>query len=245
MRDRDEQGLPSGPGGCPAGGGSGNADAAPLLPFAPDCVIGTFVQRQKRFSVELRLDGAPVWVHSNNSGSMLGLTRPGAPVLASPAANPARKLKYTQECVWLAESAVPGPPLSSSNPPGPVPGGPGFWVGVNTSVPNRMLEVLETSLLNAEEIRTACRCAAEAGVDFVKTSTGRAGAPALSHIRIMREALPAHVGIKFSGFGTLNAPELALWAFFLGADVLGSPCGDVVVDVLSSGYAEVGMLAGS
>lgn len=99
MRDRDEQGLPSGPGGCPAGGGFGNADAAPLLPFAPDCVIGTFVQRQKRFSVELRLDGAPVWVHSNNSGSMLGLTRPGAPVLASPAANPARKLKYTQECV--------------------------------------------------------------------------------------------------------------------------------------------------
>ena len=105
--------------------------------------------------------------------------------------------------------------------------------------------ILETSLLNAEEIRTACRCAAEAGVDFVKTSTGRAGAPALSHIRIMREALPAHVGIKFSGFGTLNAPELALWALFLGADVLGSPCGDVVVDVLSSGYAEVGMLAGS
>ena len=97
--------------------------------------------------------------------------------------------------------------------------------------------ILETSLLNAEEIRTACRCAAEAGVDFVKTSTGRAGAPALSHIRI--------VGIKFSGFGTLNAPELALWALFLGADVLGSPCGDVVVDVLSSGYAEVGMLAGS
>ena len=93
MRDRDEQGLPSGPGGCPAGEGSGNADAVPLLPFAPDCVIGKIVQRQKRFSVELCLDGAPVWVHSNNSGSMLGLTRPGAPVLASPAANPARKLK--------------------------------------------------------------------------------------------------------------------------------------------------------
>ena len=49
--------------------------------------------------------------------------------------------------------------------------------------------ILETSLLNAEEIRTACRCAAEAGVDFVKTSTGRAGAPALSHIRIMRDLM--------------------------------------------------------
>ena len=101
--------------------------------------------------------------------------------------------------------------------------------------------ILETSLLDAEEIRTACRCAAEAGVDYVKTSTGRAGAPALSHIRVMREALPEGVGVKFSGFGTLNAPELALWAFFLGADVLGSPCGNVIVDTLASGYAEVGM----
>ena len=100
--------------------------------------------------------------------------------------------------------------------------------------------ILETSLLDAE-IRTACRCAAEAGVDYVKTSTGRAGAPALSHIRVMREALPEGVGVKFSGFGTLNAPELALWAFFLGADVLGSPCGNVLVDTLASGYAEVGM----
>lgn len=71
MRDRDEQGLPSGRAAVRPGEGSGNADAAPLLPFAPDCVIGTFVQRQKRFSVELCLDGAPVWVHSNNSGSML------------------------------------------------------------------------------------------------------------------------------------------------------------------------------
>ena len=105
--------------------------------------------------------------------------------------------------------------------------------------------IIETCLLTDDEKRTACRLAEKAGADFVKTSTGRAGASALSHIRIMREALPAHVGIKFSGFGTLNAPELALWAFFLGADVLGSPCGDVVVDVLSSGYAEVGMLAGS
>ena len=101
--------------------------------------------------------------------------------------------------------------------------------------------ILETSLLSPEEIRAACQCAVEAGVNYVKTSTGRAGAPALSHIRIMREALTNTVGIKFSGFGTLNAPELALWAFFLGADVLGSPCGDVIVDHLSSDYAEVSM----
>ena len=110
---------------------------APLLPLPQDCVVGSFVQRRKRFSVELALNGEPLWVHSNNSGSMLGLTLPGCPVLASPAANPNRKLKYTQECVWLAQTATPENqgivPLSRQS-------ACGFWVGVNTSVPNRMLE---------------------------------------------------------------------------------------------------------
>lgn len=126
---------------------NGHRPTDPLLPFPPECVIGAFVQRRKRFSVELRLNGEQLWVHSNNSGSMLGLTRPGALVLASPAANPARKLKYTQECVWLAERAAPQGPAPelrhvAHDGMGQAhePGGRGFWVGVNTSVPNRMLE---------------------------------------------------------------------------------------------------------
>lgn len=111
------------------------ATRPPLLPMPQGCVIGSFVQRRKRFSVELRLNGEELWVHSNNSGSMLGLTRPGTPVLASPAANPARKLKYTQECVWLPQTAMPAAPAASD--PCALPG---FWVGVNTNIPNRMLE---------------------------------------------------------------------------------------------------------
>ena len=59
---------------------------APLLPLPQDCVVGSFVQRRKRFSVELALNGEPLWVHSNNSGSMLGLTLPGSPVLVDLAA---------------------------------------------------------------------------------------------------------------------------------------------------------------
>jgi sugar fermentation stimulation protein A len=125
----------------------------PLLPLPSGCLLGAFVQRRNRFSVEIRTAQGSVWIHSNNSGSMLGLTRPGAPVLASPAANPARKLKYTQECVWLAQTAVPQRPGAEGGPQART-GAPaaalalptghcrdsGFWVGVNTSVPNRMLE---------------------------------------------------------------------------------------------------------
>ena len=114
----------------------------PLLPLPPHCVEAAFVQRRKRFSVLLQHQGADLWVHSNNSGSMLGLCQPGAPVLASPASNPDRKLKYTQECVWLAQRAVPDPQQQQPQPPQPgvQPSARGFWVGVNTSTPNRMLE---------------------------------------------------------------------------------------------------------
>ena len=136
-------------GGLPA-----PASTAPLLPLPPHCIVAAFVARRKRFSVLLQHQGADLWVHSNNSGSMLGLCLPGAPVLASPASNPDRKLKYTQECVWLAHRAVPevveSAHESGAHEPGPhepgahESGAPspasGFWVGVNTSTPNRMLE---------------------------------------------------------------------------------------------------------
>ena len=118
------------------------APLPPLLPLPPHCVVAAFVQRRKRFSVLLQHQGADLWVHSNNSGSMLGLCQPGAPVLVSPASNPNRKLKYTQECVWLAQRAVPEPQQQQPQPPQPgvQPAARGFWVGVNTSTPNRMLE---------------------------------------------------------------------------------------------------------
>lgn len=121
-----------------------SASTPPLLPLPPHCIVAAFVARRKRFSVLLQHQGADLWVHSNNSGSMLGLCLPGAPVLASPASNPDRKLKYTQECVWLARRAVPelventhesGAYESGAHSPAS-----GFWVGVNTSTPNRMLE---------------------------------------------------------------------------------------------------------
>ena len=124
-----------------AGSNPPAATAAPLLPLPPHCVEAAFVQRRKRFSVLLQHQGADLWVHSNNSGSMLGLCLPGAPVLASPASNPDRKLKYTQECVWLAQRAVPEPPQQQpQQQPEGKPAARGFWVGVNTSTPNRMLE---------------------------------------------------------------------------------------------------------
>ncbi|MBQ9536194.1 MAG: DNA/RNA nuclease SfsA [Desulfovibrionaceae bacterium] len=93
-----------------------------LLPYPPDCFVAEFIRREKRFSVEVSYQGQNLWIHTNNTGAMLGLTRPKQKVLVSKACNLKRKLKYTQEAVWLDGC------VSS-----------GFWVGVNTLVPNRLL----------------------------------------------------------------------------------------------------------
>ncbi len=93
------------------------ADKQILLPFPPGCVTGRLVRREKRFTVYAEVGGKVVAAHTNNSGSMLGLTRPGSEVLLSPAPGAHRKLAWTLELVRLF----------------------GFWVGVNTSVPNRLL----------------------------------------------------------------------------------------------------------
>ena len=97
-----------------------------LLPFPSGCVVGRLVRREKRFFVHVLIDGKPDVAHTNNTGSMIGLLRPGAPVLLSPAQNPGRKLRWTLELVWCGDPAA-------------YPRG-GFWAGVNTSTPNRMLE---------------------------------------------------------------------------------------------------------
>jgi len=60
--------------------------------------------------------------------------------------------------------------------------------------------IIETAYLSDEEIIKASKMCADAGADFVKTSTGFApeGAKA-EHIQLMRQALPSSVGIKASG----------------------------------------------
>lgn len=83
------------------------------------CIQAYFLSREKRFIIRCIADGRPVSAHTNNSGSMLGLLRPGRKLILSPAANPARKLPYTLEMVHTGH----------------------FWVGVNTYTPNLMLRL--------------------------------------------------------------------------------------------------------
>ncbi|QDA60773.1 deoxyribose-phosphate aldolase [Hymenobacter jejuensis] len=87
---------------------------------------------------------------------------------------------------------------------------------------NALLKVIiETALLNEEEIVTACKLCASAGADFVKTSTGFASRGAsLADIELMRRSLPSNIRIKAAGGIRTRVAALALLA--AGADRLGS-----------------------
>ena len=114
-----------------------------LLRFPEHCRTARFLRREKRFRVEIELDGGRLWVHTNNSGSMLGLLRPGMEVFVSPAANPARKLPYTLELVRPSDA----------------------WIGVNTLTPNRMLKkVWEHGLIDELRHYGAYRAEAKSAI---------------------------------------------------------------------------------
>ena len=84
--------------------------------------------------------------------------------------------------------------------------------------------IIETAYLNDEEISMACKLCADAGVDYVKTSTGMAGEGAkVEHIKLMREVLPSNVGIKASG--GIKSYEQAVALIKAGADRIGTSSG--------------------
>ncbi len=89
------------------------------LPFPEPRVLATFRGRRHRFLADVELaDGSRAVAHCPNTGSMRGCLFPGHRAILWDSQNPARKLRYT----WVA-----------------VEGDGGTWIGVDTSVPNRLV----------------------------------------------------------------------------------------------------------
>ena len=94
-------------------------------------------------------------------------------------------------------------------------------VADTTHAREKLLKViLETCLLTDEEIEHASKIAAQAGADFVKTSTGfSTGGAKAKDVAIMRKAVPKHVGVKASG--GIHSYDEALSMLNAGANRLG------------------------
>lgn len=98
------------------------------MEFDQELQPGILVRRYKRFLADVQLDKDKIiTVHCPNSGSMLGCSKPGSPVMLSRSENPKRKYPHTLEMVQADR----------------------VWVGVNTALTNRLVrEALEKGVIN-------------------------------------------------------------------------------------------------
>ena len=89
--------------------------------------------------------------------------------------------------------------------------------------------IIETSELTDEEKVKACKLAAEAKADFVKTSTGFAGGGATVHdVALMKKSIPAGMQVKASGGVRTREDAEAMLA--AGATRLGASSGIKIVE---------------
>ena len=91
--------------------------------------------------------------------------------------------------------------------------------------------ILETDLLEKDEIKKACELCVEAKADFVKTSTGfvKGGVGAkVEDVKLMYETVFPH-GLKVKASGGIRDKETAIKMIEAGADRLGTSSGVKIV----------------
>jgi len=120
-----------------------------------DLLTGRLVSRYKRFFADIELDnGELITAHCANTGPMTGVCKVGSPVLVSYHPSPKRKLAYSWEAIYLDEQ----------------------WIGINTSLPNRVIgQMLDRHLLPELEPYTNVKAEVAYGqeksrIDFLLTN---------------------------------------------------------------------------
>ena len=97
--------------------------------------------------------------------------------------------------------------------------------------------ILETCYLAREEKLLACRLAVDAGMDYVKTSTGFGPAGAtVDDVRLMKEAVAGHAKVKASG--GIRDLKTVLAMLEGGADRIGTSASVTIIEQWREEYAQ-------
>lgn len=151
----------------------------PAMKFASPLVRGRLVKRYKRFLADVVLDtGEVVTATCPNTGSMMGLTTPGANVWLSISASPTRKYAHTWELV--EHDLGRGPIL----------------VGINTGHPNRIVTEAITQgqipeLANYANLRREVKYGLASRIDILLEDPARG----LAYVEIKNVHLSRRAGL--------------------------------------------------
>jgi deoxyribose-phosphate aldolase len=92
--------------------------------------------------------------------------------------------------------------------------------------------ILEVCYLSDEEIATACKLVAAAGIGYAKTSSGQFEGPSMKQFLVMRDTLAGtDVKLKVAGV-KFPRPQNAMAFLMAGADRIGTRAAPEIVDAL-------------
>jgi deoxyribose-phosphate aldolase len=94
--------------------------------------------------------------------------------------------------------------------------------------------IIESAALNDDQKKFACRIAQEAGVDFIKTSTGLhpAGGATVKDIKLIKQTAP---NCKIKAAGGIKTAKQALEMLAAGADRIGTSSGVQIINEFRAG----------
>jgi len=161
------------------------------MQFKERLLQGTLIKRYKRFLVDIKYQNKTITVHCPNSGSMMGLLKPGNKVWFSQSNNPKRKLKYTLQIIEVDNKKV----------------------GINTHLTNKIImESLEEKKINFLSkfinIKSEVKFSNNTRFDFLLTNNKEKCFLEVKNVTLMRQKGIAEFPDAVTSRGTKHLNEL-------------------------------------